>query len=97
MNNNRCLQVSDADFSINNFIDRDFISSDLKERILSCSILFLPLLDFRESERPLFHNGTSDFYNFVRGVPQKRLKFVLMTTNMKRSLYVVQMSILEIF
>lgn len=64
MNTNKCLQVSDADFSINNFIDKDFVSSALKESILSSSILFLPLLDFRESGRPLFYDGTSDFYNY---------------------------------
>ena len=66
MNTNKYLQISDSDFSINDFIDNEFVSPDLKDSILGSSILFLPLINFREPGRPLFHNGTSDFYIFCK-------------------------------
>lgn len=57
---------------IEDFVNKSYISNNLKNKLQSADIVILPIEKFREYENPLFPHGTENIYLFLREkLPQK--------------------------
>lgn len=66
MTSDSYMQITWSEESFGYWLNREFISTELREQLSAANVLITPYPGYPDYEGPLFSHETYDFYNFLR-------------------------------
>lgn len=64
------VEIADVNLTFDTYLNKPYIDDDLRSQLQKANILIVPVEGFRDSEEPMFPDGTGELYQFlVENVP----------------------------